>query len=75
MEGKDKEVSDLYKDYKDLPLKMRVRVNMTAKKILEIQKENKAFIYNAIDASLYEDGELNPKQLKMVFIENKSGLV
>jgi len=62
MEGKDKKVSDLNKDYKDLPLKMRVRVNMTAKKILEIQKENKAFLSNAIDMSAHEDGEKKSAQ-------------
>jgi len=57
MTSKEKKVSNSFcQDYKALPLKMRARVNMTAKKILEIQKENKVFLGNATEPSLYEDG-------------------
>jgi len=57
MAGKGKRVTDSFcQDFKGLPLKMRVRMILTAKKILEIQKEKKVFLGNAIDPSLYEGG-------------------
>jgi hypothetical protein len=46
--------------YKGLPLKMRVRVNMTAGELLELQKKNNAFLGNAGDRSAGDergDGE------------------
>jgi hypothetical protein len=41
--------------YKNLPLKMRVRVNMTAGELLELQKGNNAFSGDAGESSL-DDG-------------------
>jgi hypothetical protein len=41
--------------YKNLPLKMRVRVNTTAVKLLELQKENNAFAVNAGDRSAEDE--------------------
>jgi hypothetical protein len=41
--------------YKDLPLKMRVRVNITVAKLLAIQKKNSAFLNNVGDL-LLDDG-------------------
>jgi hypothetical protein len=43
-----KTLNDLYKN---LPLKMRVKVNTTAGKLLELQKENNAFPVDAGDRS------------------------
>ena len=58
MNKKDKEVSyDFGEVYKDLPLKMRARVNMTARDLLEIQRGNNAFCDDGIDRSAGEDGE------------------
>jgi len=57
MNSKEKKVSECFKDYKNLPIKDRVEVNMTAKKLLEIQKGNKAFLGNTINPSLHEDGK------------------
>jgi hypothetical protein len=45
-------LEDLREDYKDLPLKMRVKVNTTAAKLLELQKENGAFLDKVGDLSL-----------------------
>jgi hypothetical protein len=47
-----KTLNDLYKN---LPLKMRVKVNTTAGKLLELQKENNAFPANAGDRSAEDD--------------------
>jgi hypothetical protein len=41
--------------YKKLPLKMRVRVNMTASELLELQKGNNAFAGDAGEKSLDEE--------------------
>jgi hypothetical protein len=58
MNRKDKELpEDLGDAYKDLPLTMRVRVNMTASKLLELQKENNVFSANAGDRSLDDERE------------------
>jgi len=38
---------------------MRVRVITTAKNLLKIQEGDKSFVDNAINPSLYEDGENN----------------
>jgi len=58
MTSKKKKVPEfVYQDYKDLPPKIRASVNVTAIKLLEIQKKNKVFLNNATDPSLYEDGE------------------
>jgi hypothetical protein len=43
-----KTLSDLYKN---LPLKMRVKVNTSASKLLELQKENNVFSVDAGDRS------------------------
>jgi len=58
MNGEDKKVSDFISEvYRDLPLEMRVRVNMTASELLEIQKKNKALIEDGKDLSSYKDRE------------------
>jgi hypothetical protein len=43
-----KTLNDLYKN---LPLKMRVKVNTSASKLLDLQKENSALAANAGDRS------------------------
>jgi len=53
MTSKEKKVSDCFKD---LPIKERVNVIMTAKKVLEIQKENKVFLGNVTDPLAYVGG-------------------
>jgi hypothetical protein len=59
MDGKNNELPKALGDaYKDLTLKMRVRVNKTASKLLELQKENNAFTVDAGDPSL-DDGRGN----------------
>ena len=58
MNGKDKKVSDyISKVYRDLPLNIRVRVNMTAAELLEIQRKNGAFFEDGGNLSSYEDGD------------------
>jgi hypothetical protein len=58
MPGKDKKVSYHFSDdYRELPPKMRVRLNMTANKLLELQKENSAYLTNVEDPSLDDDRE------------------
>ena len=44
-------------DYKDLPLEMRVRVNLTARELLEIQRKNKALVEDAEEGDLKKDGK------------------
>ena len=57
MDKKDKEVSyDFNEVYKELPVEMRTRVNITASSLLEIQKGNEAFCDGGIDRS-EDDGE------------------
>jgi hypothetical protein len=41
--------------FKDLPLKMRVRVDTTVNKLLEIQKENNDFLFDAGDPPLDDE--------------------
>jgi hypothetical protein len=57
---KNEEFPKILRDaYKGLPLKVRVKVNTTARKLLEIQRENNALI-NTGEPSLdgkREDGE------------------
>ena len=74
MSGNVNEVSCNFGEfYKGLPLKMRIRVNMTAGKLLELQKENKAFSDDAEDPSFAEeakahhlkDVELNISEVKL----------
>ncbi|MDR0320963.1 MAG: hypothetical protein LBI28_05620 [Treponema sp.] len=56
MNEKNKEfLESLGDDYKDLPPKMRVRVNATASRLLELQKENNAFLDNAEDLVLEDE--------------------
>jgi len=40
-----------------LPLKMQVKVNMTANELLEIQRKNKALVEGTGEVDLGEDGE------------------
>ena len=56
MDKKDKEVSyDFNEVYKELPVEMRTRVNITASSLLEIQKGNEAFCDEGI-GGFDEDG-------------------
>jgi hypothetical protein len=58
MNNENKKVSDFSnEDYKNLPLEMRVRVNLTARELLEIQRKNKALVEDLEDLSSYEDGK------------------
>jgi len=57
MNNENKKVSDFSnEDYKNLPLEMRVKVNLTARELLEIQKKNKALVEDGGDGDLGEDG-------------------
>ena len=56
MDEKINEVSSISEEvYKDLPVRARARVNATARKLLEIQKGDKAFCDEGVDRS--GDGE------------------
>jgi hypothetical protein len=56
MNNENKKVSDFSnEDYKNLPLEMRVRVNLTARELLEIQRKNKALIEGEV--YLEKDGK------------------
>jgi len=56
MNNENKKVSDFISEvYRDLPLEMRVRVNMTANELLEIQRKNKALIEDGKKLSSHED--------------------
>jgi len=56
MNNENKKVSDfISENYKDLPLEMRTRVNMTANELLEIQRKNKALIESGEKLSSHED--------------------
>jgi len=56
MNNENKKVSDFSnEDYKNLPLEMRVRVNLTASELLEIQRKNKALVEGGKKLSSYED--------------------
>jgi len=58
MNNENKKVSDFIGEaYKDLPLEMRVKVNMTANELLEIQRRNKALVEDGGEVSSYEDGK------------------
>jgi len=58
MNNENTEVSDFISEaYRDLPLEMRVKVNMTANELLEIQKKNKALVEDVEKPSSYEDGK------------------
>ena len=58
MSRKNKEVSCNFDEvYKELPLEMRVRVNLTASSLLEIQRDNNAFCDDGVDRFAGEDGE------------------
>jgi hypothetical protein len=53
MDRKNNEFLKILRDaYKGLPLKMRVRVNITAKELLEIQRENNACLTSAGNPAL-----------------------
>jgi hypothetical protein len=58
MDGKNNGFLKMLLDmYKNLPLKMRARVNITATELLEMQKGNNAFSANAGDRSAGDVGE------------------
>jgi hypothetical protein len=58
MNTKNKKVSDFISEaYRNLPLKLRVKVNTTAIEFLEIQRKNKALVEEAGKLSSYEDGD------------------
>jgi len=58
MNNENKKVSDFISEaYRDLPLKMRVKVNITANELLEIQKKNKALVEDGEKLSSCEDGK------------------
>jgi len=58
MKNENKKVSDFSnEDYKNLPLEMRVRVNLTAMELLEIQRKNRALVEDVGEVDLGEDGE------------------
>jgi len=58
MNNENKKVSEFNnEDYKNLPLEMRVRVNMTARELLEIQRKNKVLVESVGEVSSYEDSK------------------
>ena len=58
MNNENKKVSDFIGEtYRDLPLEMRVKVNMTANELLEIQRKNKALVEGGGEVDLGEDEE------------------
>jgi hypothetical protein len=58
MNNENKKVSDFSnEDYKNLPLEMRVRVNLTASELLEIQRKNKALVEDLEEVDLNDDGK------------------
>jgi len=58
MNNENKKVSDFISEvYRDLPLEMRVKVNMTANELLEIQKKNKALVEDGGKLSSFEDSK------------------
>jgi len=58
MKNENKKVSEFSnEDYKNLPLEMRVRINLTARELLEIQRKNKALIEDGGEVDLGRDGE------------------
>jgi hypothetical protein len=57
MNNENRKVSDFINEvYKDLPLKMRVKVNMTANELLEIQRMNKALVADVGEVDFGDDG-------------------
>jgi hypothetical protein len=58
MNNENRKVSDFIGEvYRDLPLEMRVKVNMTASELLEIQRRNKALVEDGEKLSSCEDGK------------------
>jgi len=56
MNNENRKVSDFISEvYRDLPLEMRVKVNMTANELLEIQRKNKALVAGGKKLSSHED--------------------
>jgi len=56
MYSENKKVSyDFTDDYRNLPLNVRVKVNATARELLEIQKKNAALLEEAGEVGLSED--------------------
>jgi len=58
MNNENKKVSDFISEaYRDLPVEMQVRVNLTARELLEIQRKNKALVEGGEKLSSYEDSK------------------
>jgi hypothetical protein len=58
MNNENKKVSDFISEaYRDLPVEMRIKVNMTASELLEIQRKNKALVEDGGEVDLGEDRE------------------
>jgi hypothetical protein len=57
MNNENKKVSDISEAYRDLPLKLRVKANIAAIELLEIQRKNKALVEDAGEVDLHEVGE------------------
>jgi hypothetical protein len=55
MNAENKKVSDLSEAYRELPLKLRVKVNTTANELLEIQRKNKVLVERKKKLSSHED--------------------
>ena len=56
MNDKNKKVSEISsEDYKNLPIEMRARINLTASELLEIQRRNRVLVEGEVD--LERDGE------------------
>ena len=58
MNNENKKVSELSEAYRELPLKLRVKTNIAAIELLEIQRKNKALVEDGKRLSSYEDGKI-----------------
>jgi len=57
MNNENKKVSDLSEAYRDLPLKLRVKANIAAIELLEIQRKNKALVEGGREVSSNDDSK------------------
>ena len=65
MNDKNKKVSEfISKVYKDLTPEMRIKVNMTANELLEIQRKNKVLVEDVGILSSYDDKKIWNKRRK-----------
>jgi len=56
MNNENKKVSEISsEDYKNLPIEMRARINMTASELLEIQRKNRALVEGEESLSSHDD--------------------